>query len=106
MMSLRNASTQALATNGVGQSNTRSLALSDEVRKVTVQIRAPKGTFPGEVAIGHYIVFERNVILTDQDGKPIPGAAKQQVGPDGDARLIACRMVRNSAAHHLGLIAR
>jgi hypothetical protein len=71
------------------------LALSDEVKKVTVQIKAPKGTFPGEVAIGHYVVFERNVILTDQDGKPIPGVAKQQVGPDGDARLIACRMVRN-----------
>jgi hypothetical protein len=68
--------------------------MSDEVRKVTIQIRAPKGKFPGEVAEGWYVVFENNVILTDQDGKPIPGAAKRSVGPGDDAHLIACRMVR------------
>jgi hypothetical protein len=67
----------------------------DEVKKVTVQIKAPRGTFPGEVAEGWYVVFENNVILTDQDGKPITGVAKQHIGPDGDARLIACRMIRN-----------
>ena len=42
-----------------------------DVHKVTVQVRAPKGTFPGEVAEGWYVVFENNVILTDADGKPI-----------------------------------
>jgi hypothetical protein len=72
------------------------LALSDEVGKVTVQIRAPKGTFPGEIAEGWYVVFENNVILTDQDGKPIAGVPKEHLEPGGDARLIACRMVRNN----------
>ena len=70
--------------------------LSDEVKKVTVQIKAPKGTFPGEVAEGWYVVFENNVILIDQEGKPIAGIPKHPVDPCGDARLIACRMVRNN----------
>jgi hypothetical protein len=70
--------------------------LSDEVKKVTVQIKAPKGTFAGEVAIGHYVVFESYVILTDQDGKPIAGIPKHHIEPGGDPRLIACLMVRNN----------
>jgi len=34
--------------------------------------------------------------LTDQDGKPIQSVPKHHLTPDGDARLIACRMVRNN----------
>jgi hypothetical protein len=34
--------------------------------------------------------------LTDQDGKPIAGVPKHHIEPGGDARLIACRMVRNN----------
>jgi len=71
-----------------------------DVHKVTVQIRPPKGKFAGEVAIGHYVVFENNVILTDQDGKPI--GPKRHVEPDGDARLIACRMVRDRHRNSTG----
>ena len=70
--------------------------MSDEVKKVTLQIKPPKGKFPGEVAEGWYVVFENNVILTDADGKPIAGVPKQHIEPGGDARLIACRMVRNN----------
>jgi hypothetical protein len=69
--------------------------MSDEVKKVAVQIRPPKGQFAGEIAEGWYVVFENNVILTDQNGKPV-GAPKHQLGPGEDARLIACRMVRNN----------
>jgi hypothetical protein len=36
------------------------------------------------------------VILTDRDGKPIAGVPKEHLASDGDARLIACRMVRNN----------
>jgi hypothetical protein len=67
-----------------------------DVHKVTVQIRAPKGSFHGEVAEGWYVVFENNVILTDREGKPIAGVPKHYVGPDGDAKVIACMMVRNN----------
>lgn len=70
----------------------------DEVCKVTVQIRAPKGKFAGEVAIGHYVVFEKQVVLTDEEGKTIAGGPKRYLGPDDDARLIACRMVRDQRA--------
>jgi len=66
-----------------------------EVKKVTVQIKAPKGTFPGEIAEGWYVVLENTVILTDQDGKPT-GAAKHFLAPNEDARLVACRLVRNN----------
>ena len=68
--------------------------MSDEVKKVTIQIKAPRGKFPGEIAEGWYVVFENNVILTEADGKPIAGVPKHHIEPDGDARLIACRMVR------------
>jgi hypothetical protein len=67
-----------------------------QVHKVTVQIRPPKGTFPGEVAVGYYVVFENCVIMTDEDGKPISGVAKHHLGPGEDARLVACRLVRNN----------
>jgi hypothetical protein len=65
-----------------------------DIRKISVQVRPPKGTFPGEIAEGWYVVFENNVILTDQDGKPL--GPKHHITPDGDAHLIACRMVRNN----------
>jgi len=67
--------------------------MTDEVRKVTIQVRAPKGTFPGEVVIGHYCVVENAVVLTDADGKPI-NSEKHQIGPGQDAHLLACRLVR------------
>ena len=70
--------------------------MSDEVRKVTVQIRPPKGTFPGEVAEGFYCVVEGHVVLTDETGQPVSGAAKHYLASGEDARLIACRMVRNN----------
>jgi hypothetical protein len=65
-----------------------------EVKKISIQIRPPKGTFTGEIAEGWYVVFENNVILTDQDGKPL--GPKRHMEPSGDAHLLACLMVRNN----------
>ena len=56
-----------------------------DVHTVTVQIRAPKGTFPTEVAIGHYVVVDGALVMTDETGKPVDWQ---------DARLLACRLVR------------
>jgi hypothetical protein len=66
--------------------------LSDEVRKVTIQVKAPRGTYGGEVAIGYYCVVEGAVVLTDEHGKPM--GDKRTILPGEDAHLIACRMVR------------
>ena len=64
-----------------------------DVHKVIIQIRAPRGTFYGEVAEGFYVVVDGAVVLTDRDGKPI-GADKRHLNPGDDARLVACWMVR------------
>ena len=64
-----------------------------DVHKVIIQIRPPKGKFPGEVAEGWYCVVDNAVVLTDPAGKPLSGE-KRHLNPGDDARLIACRMVR------------
>jgi len=74
-------------------SRTGGLLLTDEVKKLTIQVRAPRGSDPGEVAIGYYCVVDGYVVLTDADGKRL-GSDKRYIG-SGDAHLIACRMVRN-----------
>ena len=58
-----------------------------------VQIKAPRGTFPGEVAEGYYCVVDNAVVLTDADGRPI-NSEKRHLGPGDDARF-SCRLVRN-----------
>jgi hypothetical protein len=63
-----------------------------EVHKVTIQIRAPKGSFAGEVAEGWYCVVDGAVVLTDQDGRPT--GDKHHLSPGQDARGIACMLVR------------
>jgi hypothetical protein len=65
----------------------------NDVHKVTIQIRAPKGSFHGEVAEGYYCIVDGAVILTDEHGKPID-ETKHHVSPGQDARLIACMLVR------------
>jgi hypothetical protein len=67
--------------------------MSNEVHKVTLQVRAPRGTFPGEIAIGYYCVVDNAVVLTDQDGKPI-NSEKHRLAPGQDARGLACRLIR------------
>jgi hypothetical protein len=65
----------------------------NDVHKITIQVRAPRGSFAGEIAEGWYVVADGAVVLTDEKGKPI-GEAKRQHNPGGDARLIACSMLR------------
>jgi len=65
----------------------------NDVHKVTVQVRAPRGTFPGEVVEGWYCVVDNAVVLTDAEGRPID-SEKRDLSPGGGARLIACSMLR------------
>jgi hypothetical protein len=65
----------------------------NEVHKVTLQVRAPRGTFPGEIAEGWYCVVEGCVVLTDSAGKPID-SERHRLAPGQDARGLACRLIR------------
>ena len=67
--------------------------MTDEVHKLTLQVRAPRGNFPGEVVEGWYCVVDNAVVLTDANGEPID-SDKHQLAPDQDARGLACRLVR------------
>jgi hypothetical protein len=72
----------------------------NDVHKLTLQVRAPKGHFPGEVVEGWYCVADNYVVLTDAAGKPT--GTKRELNPGGDARLIACRLIRqrrDSSSH-------
>ena len=57
--------------------------MSDEVHKITIQTQPPKGSFPGRVEVGYYVVADQSVILTDEKGHPIGG--------DGTKRILAER---------------
>ena len=65
----------------------------NDVHKVTVQVRGPRGAFPGEVVEGWYCVVDNAVVLTDAEGKPT-GEDKRYLNPGSDAKLIACSMLR------------
>jgi hypothetical protein len=68
--------------------------MSNEINQITIQLRAPRGTDAGKIAIGHYVVNADNfVVLCDENGKPT-GTEKHHLDPGGDARLVACRMLR------------
>jgi len=64
-----------------------------DVHKITIQARQPKGLFPGRIEIGYYCVADGHVVLTDENGKPT-GEEKRYLNPGGDAKLIACSMLR------------
>jgi hypothetical protein len=71
--------------------------MSNDVHRITIQLRRPSGKDPGKIAEGWYCVnADSFVVLCDAAGKPL-GSEKHHVDPDGDARLIACRMLRRHA---------
>ena len=67
--------------------------MTDEVKKVKLQVRPPKGMFPGEIVEGWYCVVDNAVVLTDAAGKPID-SEKHQLAPGQDAGGLACRLIR------------
>ena len=74
----------------------------NEIHKLTIQIRAPKGSFPGEVVIGWYCVVDNAVVITDADGKPVDNV-KHHLDPGQDARGLACRLVRDRSRRGVGV---
>ena len=67
--------------------------MSDEVKKVRIQIRAPRGNFGGEIIESHYCVVDNAVVLTDADGRPLD-SEKHRLGPSDDPHIVAHRLLR------------
>jgi hypothetical protein len=69
--------------------------MSDEVHRITIQIKAPRPGYDGKIQIGYYVVVDGFVVLTDEHGRPT-GDGKRLLNEGGDARIIACAMLRSS----------
>jgi hypothetical protein len=68
--------------------------MSNGVNRITIQLRRPSGKDPGKIAEGWYCVNADNVVvLCDEAGRPA-GTEKHELGPDGDARLVASMLLR------------
>jgi hypothetical protein len=65
----------------------------NDLHRIAIQTRAPKGNDPGKIAEGWYCIVDNAVVITDAAGKPV-GDEKHHLAPGGDARLIASRLLR------------
>jgi hypothetical protein len=77
--------------------------MSDEVKRITIQLRTPRGNDPGKVAQAWFCTNDNFVVLCDESGKP---AGDRHILASGeDARLAACRLLRrrsNASASRSG----
>ena len=64
-----------------------------EVRKVRIQLKAPRGNYGGEIAESHYVVVDNCVVMTDADGKPLD-SEKHYLSPGADPHIVAYRLLR------------
>lgn len=69
-----------------------------KVFNVIVQIRAPRGDDPGQVAEGRYILVDGTVTLTDHTGRPVRDhdgkTYSRKVNEGDDPRVIAGRLTK------------
>ena len=69
-----------------------------EVKKVMVQLREPRGSDPGAVVLGFYIVKDNTVIMTDADGNEAGLETGRRfthrLQESEDARSWACKMTK------------
>jgi hypothetical protein len=71
LMMLRHASTDSFSDKWNRPIEYPKAAMSDDVHKITIQLRAPRANNPGKVAIGYYVIADSHVVLTDETGKPL-----------------------------------
>lgn len=69
-----------------------------DVHSILVQIKPPKGSFPGQVVLGYYTLIDDVVTLTDKNGRPAGAETgkkfSRKVEPGQDARSIAAKMTK------------
>jgi hypothetical protein len=67
-------------------------------QSVQIQIKPPKGEFPGQTAEGMFIVEDGVVILTDREGNPARDGDgkyyKQKLADGQNPKVIAGRLTR------------
>ena len=65
------------------------------VQTVTIQLERPRGSFPGKVETGSYIVQDGTVLLVDKYGSPIDRVRfGRKLRPGEDAKAVACVLTR------------
>jgi hypothetical protein len=72
-----------------------------EVRKVRIQLKAPRGNYGGEIAESYYVVVDNCVVLTDADGRPLD-SEKHYLSPGADPHIVAYRLLRQRRASPRG----
>ena len=50
--------------------------MPNDIHKIIIQTRAPRGNDPGKIAEGWYCVADNFVVLTDSEGKPVSDAKR------------------------------
>jgi hypothetical protein len=67
-----------------------------DINKITVQLAKPRGSFPGKIAEGYYVVNEDTVTLAESNGVSIDSyKLSRKLGPGEDARGAACNLLRS-----------
>jgi hypothetical protein len=65
--------------------------MTEDRKKIVLQVRAPKGRDPGAIMEGYYTVVGNEVRLTDVGGRLI---GRRTVDPGGDPKVVAIHMMR------------
>ncbi len=65
----------------------------DQIFRITPQVKAPRGKFPGKVIEGYYRIIDNAIAFTDAGGKPLDNE-RRPISPDDDHRLIACSLLK------------
>jgi hypothetical protein len=65
----------------------------NDVRKVRIQLKAPRGNFGGEIAEKHYMIVENFLVFTDANGKPLD-TEKHYLSPGADPHIVAYNLLR------------
>ena len=65
----------------------------NEVHKIRIQLKAPRGNYGGEIIEAWYCIVDGCLVMTDADGKPVD-SEKHHLGPSDDPHIVAHRLLR------------
>ncbi len=72
----------------------RKRRLRPKVQEVIVTVRQSDDSDPGEVAIGHYVVEDGQLLLTDENGLALEGAKAVALENPEAARSVAANLTQ------------
>jgi hypothetical protein len=69
--------------------------MTEDVKKVTVEIARPRGSYPGRVEVGYYAVHDQVVTLVEPNGIAVDKyKLTRKLQPNEDAAAVACVLTR------------